>query len=319
MKKSLRRILDILGIPLTLITIGWSKVITISDENNMPATYRILRRFGILPVRDHYYEPLINPQKHLKNPLDRDRYLPGIDMNIEYQLELLKQFKFGDELNVLPRQHTKKREYHFNNGRFDSGDSEFLYNMIRHFKPARMIEIGSGMSTLMAQHAFQKNKKENNGYDYIHTCIEPYEVPWLESTGVEVIRKKAEDLPLDLFRNLQTNDILFIDSSHIIRPQGDVLTEFLEILPGLNPGVIVHIHDIFTPKDYPADWIFTKHRLWNEQYLLEAFLSNNSKYSVMGALNFLRNHYPNELYAACPVIGTQPNRQPGSFWIRANH
>ena len=109
---------------------------------------------------------------------------------------------------------------------------------------------------------------------------------------------------------------MFIDSSHIIRPQGDVLFEILEILPVLSSGVIVHIHDIFSPKDYPDKWILKEHRLWNEQYLLEAFLSNNRDFEIIGSLNYLMHNYPKELKSVSPILNKQENREPGSFWIR---
>ena len=114
---------------------------------------------------------------------------------------------------------------------------------------------------------------------------------------------------------MQSNDILFIDSSHVIRPQGDVLFQYLEILPILNSGVLVHIHDIFTPKDYLDEWVFDYHRLWNEQYLLEAFLTFNQHYRIIGALNYLRHHHFEALASKCPVFARQDNREPGSFWL----
>lgn len=94
---------------------------------------------------------------------------------------------------------------------------------------------------------------------------------WLEEVGVSVVRKKVEEVELSFFSRLQGNDILFIDSSHIICPQGDVLFEYLELLPSLNKGVIVHVHDIFSPKNYLKQWLQDEIWFWNEQYLLEAF------------------------------------------------
>ncbi len=116
-----------------------------------------------------------------------------------------------------------------------------------------------------------------------------------------------------MFRSLAAGDILFIDSSHVIRPRGDVVFEYLEILPALDVGVIVHIHDIFLPRDYPAEWIVDEVRFWNEQYLLEAFLTLNSDWKVIGALNFLRHHHYQELKAKCPFL--TDDREPGSFYI----
>ena len=125
------------------------------------------------------------------------------------------------------------------------------HHVIRHFRPARIVEIGSGHSTRMARLAIGTIQCENPDYRCEHMCIEPYEMPWLEQLGVTVVRKKVEDVDDSVFTALRPNDILFIDSSHIIRPEGDVLREFLEILPSLAPGVIVHVHDIFTPRERP--------------------------------------------------------------------
>ena len=94
-----------------------------------------------------------------------------------------------------------------------------------------------------------------------------------------------------------------------------MLLEYLEILPLLKPGVLVHIHDIFTPRDYPGKWLLDEVKFWNEQYLLEAFLSMNSGYRVIGALNFLRNHYFEELVSVCPMLRQKRDGNPGSFWI----
>lgn len=121
-------------------------------------------------------------------------------------------------------------------------------------------------------------------------------------------------MDVNFFNQLGENDILFIDSSHIIRPQGDVLFEYLQILPILNKGVIVHIHDIFTPKDYLNEWIFNGTLFWNEQYFLESFLCLNNSYSIIGALNYLKNNYYNELAEKCPMLTL--DREPGSFWIK---
>jgi hypothetical protein len=197
----------------------------------------------------------------------------------------LEKFNFQDELLNFPREKSDVLQYYYNNGLYEAGDSEYLYCFIRQFKPKRIIEIGSGNSTLMARNAIRKNNLDVENYSCKHICIEPYEMPWLKDIGVELIREKVENIDLDFFQQLEENDILFIDSSHIIRAQGDVLYEFLEILPSLKIGVFIHIHDIFTPRDYPNHWLLDKHLLWNEQYLLEAFLSNNSDFKIIGSLN----------------------------------
>ncbi len=264
---------------------------------------KILRKVGVYPIRDHYYDPQFKFD-HLKYPLDKDRNLPAIDFNDQTQLQLLKAFSYEKELSALPLKKTKEAAFFYDNGAFESGDAEYLYNIIRHFRPKRMIEIGSGNSTLMAREAIAQNKREDSAYVCDHTCIEPYEMPWLESVGVKVLRKKVE------------NDILFIDSSHMIRPQGDVLFEYLEILPRIKKGVLIHIHDIFTPRNYPESWIVRDVRFWNEQYLLEAFLSYNDKFEILGALNYLSHHYKRQFAEKCPIFKIQEKREPGSFWLR---
>lgn len=190
--------------------------------------------------------------------------------------------------------------------------------MVRHFKPKRIIEVGSGHSTLMTENAIHQNRKDDSNYNCEHICIEPFENDWLEQLDIKVVREMVETTDLSIYKSLNAGDILFIDSTHMIRPQGDVLFEYLEILPTLNPGVVVHIHDIFTPKDYLDEWI-DEPRFWNEQYLLEAFLSNNQDFKMIGAANFLMHNYYNEFAETCPVLKEQKQqgieREPGSFWM----
>lgn len=312
MKQFITNIFSLLTSPFTVLSSIWLRVIMALGKNEI--SNAIFMKLGILPVLDHYYQPMINPKRHLTKSLRDDRELPGIDFNIDEQLNLLAKFDYSEELVNFPRKKIKDFEYYYENDSFESGDGEYLYNIIRHFKPKRIIEIGSGNSTLMAKNAIKTNKLENSTYTCQHICIEPYEQSWLEKIDVEVIREKAECLNKLFFSKLESNDILFIDSSHIIRPQGDILFEYLELLPTLKSGVIVHVHDIFTPKDYPNEWIYS-HRLWNEQYLLESFLTFNSEFKIIGALNYLIHNYREEFNKKCPVFAEYNNREAGSFWI----
>jgi hypothetical protein len=311
------KLLDIICFPITVISAVWLKLLTTVGLHKTAVGQKTLLFFGILPIRDHYYQPLINPKKHLKSSLRADRFLPGIEMNIARQLEILQSFDYNDELLALPvNNQGSESTFYYNNGSFEAGDAEYLYNIIRAFKPSKVIEIGSGNSTLIAIRALEKNREEDSSYSVKHICIEPFEKPWLTTKPVQVERKKLEELDLSLFKTLNTNDILFIDSSHMIRPQGDVLFEYLQILPSLNSGVLVHIHDIFTPRDYPDEWILKEHRLWNEQYLLEAFLTLNNSFEILAAVNFLSHNFKNELASKCPIFASQQNKEPGSFWMR---
>jgi hypothetical protein len=253
----------------------------------------------------------------LRHPLNDDRHLPGIDMNVESQLQLLKQFNYNDEILAIAKRKNQGGGggSKFDNDLFGAGSADYFYNMIRFLKPRKIIEIGCGHSTLMALEAVHKNKSEDKNYHCQQICIEPYERPWLEKLSVNLKRVVVENVQLDYFKQLEENDILFIDSFHIIRPQGDVVFEYLEILPTLNSGVYVHIHDIFTPKNYPKRWIIDEIRLWNEQYLLEAFLTHNNEYQIIGSLNYLHHHHFPELSAKCPTLKIYPDRESSSIWL----
>jgi hypothetical protein len=305
------RCIDILLAPLTIVSAYYFRFLRNRRFNLMPISKKILFSIGVLPIVEHYYEPMFDHRKNLRYPLTKKRYLPGIDLNINNQIDLLRRFKFNDELVKIDLDYDKQNY-------FSSADAELFYNIIRYFKPKRIIEIGGGYSTVMAIKAITENKNEKYYCEY--TCIEPFENPWLDKLNIHIHREKVENCDLTIFKELQENDIVFIDSSHVIRPQGDVLFEFLEILPILNDGVLIHVHDIYTPQDYPQEVVFWGDRLWNEQYLLEAFLSCNSDFSVLVSNNYLLNHHYQDLALVSPattrMISENKKVGAGSFWIR---
>ena len=316
MKKLIKRslpILDIFLIPL-IYPAGWLlKQVRKAGVNRLPQCKRALMSIGVFPIRDHYYEPQFD-YRSSKIDFFQNRNLPGINWNEFEQLEMLKNFRYSHELENITQNKPGVIEFSFDNDGFKSGDAEYWYQLIRAIRPKRIFEIGSGNSTLMAKTAINKNREDVQNYKCEHICIEPYEMPWLEELDISVIRKKVEDVELSFFSQLQDNDILFIDSSHIIRPQGDVLFEFLEILPSLKKGVIVHVHDIFSPKNYLGEWLEDMVRFWNEQYLLEAFLSHNNSWKIIGALNYLHHNHYDKLKSVAPFL--TPDREPGSFYIQ---
>lgn len=311
--KHLLPIADVLLLPLVYPAAWLLKAIRRAGMQRMPSCRNALLRIGVFPIRDHYYEPRFD-MRNTKRRLDEARELPGIDWNVDEQLAILAAFRYGGELAGTPTKATGAREFHFGNDAFESGDAEYWYQLIRAKKPRRIFEVGSGHSTLMAIAAVKKNRQEDPEYRCEHVCIEPYEMPWLEATGVTVLREKVEDVEIEFFQALEENDVLFIDSSHIIRPEGDVLFEYLELLPTLRKGVIVHVHDIFSPRNYLEQWMVEEVRFWNEQYLLEAFLSHNRVWKVIGALNYLHHNHAAKLRDACPFLSKE--REPGSFYIQ---
>jgi hypothetical protein len=239
-------------------------------------------------------------------------------MDSAAQLSLLNGMKYAEEWNALPMKSRNDgtMHYYYQNGAFELLDAECYYGIIRKFKPARILEVGSGFSTLLALEAVGKNAAEDSGRTCVLTCIEPYERPFLESLDITLIRQKVEDVPQSHFEALQPGDILFIDSSHMVRPGGDVLHLILDVLPKLQSGVWVHIHDIFLPDDYPLEWLRDEFRFWNEQYLLEAFLSGGAQYEIMVALNYLHTRHLSALQQIFPNAEKYPDAFPGSFWLR---
>lgn len=199
----LRFILDILISPLILISSILFLFIRRSGVYNFPISKNVLLKIGVFPVRNHYYEPQFVYSQYGA----RERHLPGIDLNVNEQLDLLNEMIFSKELDEISVKETSDYSFYFNNGNFESGDAEFLYQMIRLKKPKRIYEIGSGYSTRMAIRAIKKNMIENSKYVCSHICVEPYEMSWLEKSGVEVKRSKVEDIDVNFFSSLDRNDI----------------------------------------------------------------------------------------------------------------
>jgi predicted O-methyltransferase YrrM len=313
-RQPLLRAADPFMAALTAVTAPLAWAVARAGKNT-PLSRAVLDRAGVAFVRKHYYAPVIDAHD-IRRPLDAARSLPGLDLNEEGQRALVAQFQYKDELTALPAKKPAVDRYGYQNTTYAEGDAEMLYNMIRHFRPKRIVEVGSGQSTLMALEAIAANRHDDPFYDCRVTCIEPYEQPWLERLGVEVIRERVEDCADDLVRTLERGDFFFIDSSHVIRPQGDVLHLYQHLIPQVAPGVIVHVHDVFTPRDYPATWVIDDRRLWNEQYLMEAFLAFNPSFEVLLAVNWLANDRRDWLTEACPVLMKKPGAQPGAFWMR---
>jgi hypothetical protein len=310
LKRGLLPVIDLVLTPVVYPAAWLLRQIRAVGVDRMPLCRSALLKMGVFPIRSHYYEPQFD-MSALAHGLDEPRPLPGIDWNVQEQIALLNSMSFADELADTPREKAEDLTFYLNNGSFGSGDAEFWYQLVRLKKPRRIFEVGSGNSTLAAIQAIRRNQAEDPGYACKHVCIEPYEAPWLERSGTSVVRSKVEELDISFFSELAENDVLFIDSSHMIRPEGDVLFEYLELLPTLQKGVIVHIHDIFSPRNYLADWLVEKVLFWNEQYLLEAFLTHNSSWAIIGALNYLHH---NRLEAAAPFLTRE--REPGSFYIQ---
>jgi predicted O-methyltransferase YrrM len=201
-------------------------------------------------------------------------------------------------------------------------DAQVLYAMLRAKKPARYVEVGSGLSTYYASLAGEKNAGEGRPMQI--TSVEPYPFEALKTIpGVAVVPHEVQDVGLELFTELGEDDVLFIDSSHIVRLDGDVPFLFLEVLPALRRGVLVHVHDIPFPYHcpYPADyWIYRQvwPMWWNESMLLHALLCGNKQFAVMLSTPLIRHHDEALLQQLIPdyrTIDEEPNTF-SSIWLK---
>lgn len=282
-------------------------------------TFPFWQKLGLHITPNHFYEPIPDTSTLNDNLWLKNSELVGIDINEEEQIRLLSEFslKYKKEFDSFPKNKTEcPYQYFINNGGFESVDGEILYCMIRHFKPRKIIEIGSGNSTYLSAQAVLKNKKEN-GDECKLVAIEPYPNNVLKEgfPGLsQLIPQKVQDVPLSLFNSLEKNDILFIDSSHVLKIGNDVQYEYLEILPRLKKGVIIHIHDIFLPEEYRKDWVLNNCRFWTEQYLLQTFLAFNESFKVLWAGNYMCLKNPEKIDKTF-ISYKKDEVKPGSFWI----
>jgi len=249
-------------------------------------SFPIWQRMGFHVTPNHFYEP-VPDTRTLKDELWlKHDDMAGLEIDEEGQINLLSQFssKFKDEYEGFPRFKTLiPYQYYVNNGAFGPVDGEILYCMIRHFKPKKIFEIGSGNSTYLAAQAVLKNR-EDVGHECELIAFEPFPNDILKAgfPGLsKLISNRIQDIDLSVFSELKENDILFIDSSHVLKIGSDVQYEYLKILPRLNKGVIVYVHDIFLPAEYRREWVLNDYRFYTEQYLLQAFLAFNSAFEVM--------------------------------------
>lgn len=277
------------------------------------------RGLHIMPV--HYYSPIPDTQNLPNEPWKDRRSLPSVALNVDAACEWLETLmrKYRQECGALPNQRSHDpHQYFLDNEAYGRGDADVLYAILREMRPRKIIEIGSGYSTLLICHAIRANLGEFNDFRCEFVAIEPFPPAYLVPPPDEVTRLEArpvQHVPLHEFTSLKAGDVLFIDSSHAAKIGSDVVYEYLSILPNLAPGVLVHVHDIFTPFEYPRGWIEDECFFWNEQYLLEAFLSFNEKFEVIMPLYAISQTYPQRFNEVIPSYEPARHRV-ASFWIR---
>ena len=280
------------------------------------------RNSHVLP--GHFYSPIVDvndialrKSKIWPHPMPVD--ISGIDLQHYNQLGLLRHC-LTEYLPEYPFSAEKKNElaYHYNNRYFGFADGLFLYSIIKHFKPQKIVEAGSGFTS-----ALMMDTRKLLGFPHSLTFIDPdlsrvnELIKQTDQAATTVIQSNVEEVNADVLTNLNANDILFIDSSHVCKTGSDVHFLFFDILPKLQSGVIIHIHDIFYPFLYPEKWVLGGIN-WNEAFLLRALLTNSNRYSILLWPDYFQKVYPNEL-ASLELEndkGAKPYGQ--SIWLQVN-
>jgi hypothetical protein len=241
------------------------------------------------------------------------RDLPGIDLNVQGQIDLLNRLTPFYAEQPFSAEPSPGRRYYFNNGTFSYSDAIFLYCMMRFARPSQIIEIGSGFSSFAMLDTSELFFEQGVRF----TFIEPY-ADLLRSRLKEEDRQVGEILPrrvqevgLERFDKLMAGDILFVDSSHVAKAGSDVNHIVFEILPRLAQGVFVHFHDMFYPFEYPKEWI-EQGRYWSEDYLVRAFLQFNSAFQIRLWNQFLAMFHAETLRNRMPLC---VNNVGGSLWL----
>jgi len=288
-----------------------------------------INRLGwvVAPTADYYHplRPVAELQRHAAR-WHRPSRLAGIGFDLPAMRGALEGMlaAYGAEYAALPSYDELKARKH--GPGFTRVDALTLYLMLRHHKPAHYLEVGSGLSTDYALLATSRNAAE--GRPVKMTVVDPFMTAAtraLQAQGVEVIPREAQDLDVEEYTRLDAGDVLFIDSTHIVRIDGEVPYLVLEVLPALKPGVLVHIHDVHLPYNVPCDpgaYVFDRRwpMLFTEAMLVQAYLCNNPRVEIVMSTPLLRHHDEDFLRRTLP--GYQPlDRQDfdthhGSLWFR---
>lgn len=272
--------------------------------------WRHVERHGYHVTPVHFYQPIPNTQT-LDATYRSESAMAGVDWNEAAQLQLLAEVfpRYAAEYQRLFSEFRGDRRFAGARLEFTGHDPQVYYCMLRHFQPRTVIEIGAGFSTMIAA----KAARQIGGARVI--AIEPHANIYLDALAGEIrhIRQPVQSLELGCFQQLDANDILFIDSSHVVKTGSDVCYLALEVLPSLKNGVIVHFHDIFLPSDYPRDWLTQRRLFWNEQYLVQAYLMHNHRARILFANSYMNQRHGKRMRQTFPESESSGG---GSLWFQ---
>lgn len=279
-----------------------------------------LRQYG----PGHYYSPLPDIDEVRRTHAavaDRSRrHVPGIDLHAAAQRDLVRAFAAYQNDLPFPRQARDGCRYHLDNPFFAFGDGVVLWSMLAHFRPQRVVEIGSGYSSAAMLDAADALQLATS-----FTFVDPYPQRLLSLLGAadrqrcNVVERAVQTVDTGIFDNLTAGDLLFIDSSHVAKFGSDLNYLLAEVMPALCPGVLVHVHDVCWPFEYPLHW-FEDGRAWNEAYMMRAFLQFNDAFEILLFNDYLAAQHADLLAECLPLMLERPASPltlgNSSLWLR---
>jgi predicted O-methyltransferase YrrM len=265
-----------------------TKIMAVAHKLHYVTTlHRQVQRQGRYPA-GHYYSPIPSQDDVRGDEVDRTPVdLRDVDLNREGQRHNLEDFsRFYTELPFTEKQSADRR-YYFDQAFFCYSDAIFLYSFLRRHNPRRIIEVGSGFSSAVMLDTVERFLPARPEITFIDPNPERLDSLLKDEdiSYTSTLRKRVQDVPLDILTNLESGDLLFIDSSHVVKYGSDLVFLLFHVLPRLKPGVFVHFHDIFYPFEYPAEWV-AQGMYWNEDYFVRAFLAYNSAWKIELFVNY---------------------------------
>lgn len=265
----------------------------------------------------HFYSPLLD-LKQLRPgdpglPFDGEQHWANIDLRKEEQRTFYTDLFHRFPATPFPKRKTDGLRYHSDNGWFNGADALVLSGVIRQAAPRRIIEVGSGFSTAVTLDTLDQtaHSAELTFIEPNPARLEPLLTARDRDTATLLVRDVRE-IETAVFAQLGANDILFIDSSHVAKVGSDVTDILLRILPCLQPGVLIHFHDIFHPYAYPVSWLH-EGRAWNESLFLRAFLLGNPAFEIFAFNAFAAHAFPEVFRTSAPLFLAEPGC---SLWIK---
>lgn len=292
-----------------------SEIASLRGSNPLSKPSPTVEPFVTWAPPGHFYSPVpdladVEPRLEALCAVDGDP--AGVDLRPAEQVALFRELAPLSREVPLARAPGSDGRYGTDNQNYEIGDASMLLAMLRRLRPRRYLEVGSGYTTALA---LDVNERFLAGSMQV-TAIEPYPELLRQVTrpddALEVVGTPVQTVAPERFAALEANDVLFIDSSHVLKTGSDVQFLYGRVLPALATGVYVHVHDIFWPFEYPPNWI-REGRAWNEAYLLHAFLACNHEFEVVLWNHYLAMRHREVVAEELPALLENPG---GSLWLR---